>query len=313
MKQLISKTVKKCQLCQTVKRRTQSLGHVPPKQNPDAIPWHTLCIDLIGPYQLLPYAKRTKDKTKKHEEQLQCLTMIDPATGWFEIASVSGKTPYQIATALEQTWLSRYPWPTEVVMDQGNEFATDVMQMLEDDYGVNRKRITTRNPQANSMVERAHQTVHNMIRTNQLHIPVEGHTLPERVTGILTAVGHAMRSTVHTTLRATPTQLVFQRDAYLNVNFQANWNYIKARKQHLITQNNVRENAHRKPHTYAEGQTVMVKQKPNRKHGDKDEYNGPFTINKVNDNGTVRLSRNTQNGGVVYETWNIRNIHPHQA
>ena len=62
-----------------------------------------------------------------------------------------------------------------------------------------------------------------------------------------------MNSTVHTTLRATPTQLVFGRDAMLNVSFQANWECIKDRKQKLILQNNKQENAKRLPHTYKVG------------------------------------------------------------
>jgi hypothetical protein len=41
--------------------------------------------------------------------------------------------------------------------------------------------------------------------------------------GILSALGFAMRATVHTTNRASPAQLVFGRDAMLNVNFEANW------------------------------------------------------------------------------------------
>ena len=105
-------------------------------------------------------------------------------------------------------------------------------------------------------------------------------------TGILAAVRQAMRSTVHTTLRATPTQLVFGRDALLNVSFEADWQYIKERKQKLILQNNKRENAKRIPHTYSVGDRVMVRKDPNRKHGS-NQYKGPYTITRVNDNGTV--------------------------
>ena len=45
----------------------------------------------------------------------------------------------------------------------------------------------------------------------------------------------------HTTLRATPTQLVFGRDAILNIRHKADWNYIKNQKQKLINKNNERE------------------------------------------------------------------------
>ena len=117
-----------------------------------------------------------------------------------------------------------------------------------------------------------------------------------------------MRSTVHTTLRATPTQLVFGRDALLNVSFQADWQYIKERKQKLILQNNKRENAKRMHHHYTVGDQVMVRRDPNRKHGTR-QFSGPYTVTRVNDNGTVKLSKATP-GGAVFETWNIRNIDP---
>ena len=116
--------------------------------------------------------------------------------------------------------------------------------------------------------------------------------------------------TVHTTTRATPAQLVFGRDAFLNVSFEADWQYIKQRKQKLILQNNNKENATRLPYTYTVGQRVMVKEYNHRKYG-QDRYSGPYTVTQVFDNGTVRLSQATANGGAVYSTWNIRNITPH--
>ena len=41
--------------------------------------------------------------------------------------------------------------------------------MIKDDYNVIRRMITTRNPQANSIVERAHKTIHSMIQSKQIH------------------------------------------------------------------------------------------------------------------------------------------------
>ena len=102
----------------------------------------------------------------------------------------------------------------------------EVKAMLRNDYGIVRKQITTRNPQVNAMVERAHQTLHNMIRTKQIKdkddLPIK-----DAWSGILSAVGFGMRATVHTTSQATPTQLVFSRDHIHNVRFEANWAYIK--------------------------------------------------------------------------------------
>ena len=98
----------------------------------------------------------------------------------------------------------------------------------------------------------------------------------------------------------------------LNVSFQADWNYIKKRKQKLIIQNNQRENKNRLDYTYSIGDQVMVKQSPNRKHGES-QYSGPYTVTRVNDNGTLQLRQDAQDGGAVFQTWNIRNVDPCRA
>jgi hypothetical protein len=47
----------------------------------------------------------------------------------------------------------------------------------------------------------------------------------------LASAAFAIRSMYHTTLRATPGQLVFGRDMLLPIKFKANWAEIKARCQ----------------------------------------------------------------------------------
>jgi hypothetical protein len=151
-----------------------------------------------------------------------------------------------------------------------------------------------------------------MIRTAQIRDkrnldPVFGFT------GLLASCRKAMNSTVHTTVRATPSQLVFGRDAMLNASFEADWQFIKDRKQKLILQNNKRENAKRKPHTYRVGDEVVIKAGATNKHG-YDPYLGPMRITQVDDNGTVKLIKvSDENGGAVTQTWNIRNMQPRVA
>jgi len=57
-----------------------------------------------------------------------------------------------IANLVEQTWLTRYPWPSEIVFDRGTEFMGHLAQMIEEDY--NLPSTTTRNPQADLIIER---------------------------------------------------------------------------------------------------------------------------------------------------------------
>ena len=298
MRETIQAFCKRCAMCRKTKKKQTKRGLLPPKANVETIPWHTLCIDLIGPYSF---------GHKENQVELWCMTMIDPATGWFEIVEIPTKRADYIANYLEMTWLTRYPWPTEIIMDRGKEFAAEVRELINTEYGINKKLITTRNPQANAVVERVHKTVHQMIDS----MDIKGKSdLDEHFgfQGVLSAIRRAVSAVVHTTMRATPSQLVFGRDALLNVSFEADWQYIKARKQKLIVQNNIKENAKRVPHTYNVGDTVMIRLHTQRKHGS-DKYTGPHTLTTVNDNGTVTL-RKDANGGAVHETWNIRNLEP---
>jgi hypothetical protein len=243
-------------------------------------PWETLCIKLIGPYLI-------RGGTRKQDPNLtlHCLTMIDPFTGWFKIAEIPGKRADIIMNVLEFPWLSCYPRPTTVITDSGQEFYAEVEHSLKNDYGITRRVITTRNPQANSILERAHKTLHNMLSTGHIG---EGMDSRDRWDGILSAVGFAMKATVHSTMKATPMQLVFGQDAIHSVGFIADWQWITEQRQRVINQNNKRENAKRVPHKYNAGDRVMILQHQNCKHG-QSKYTGPHEIDQVNDNGTVRI------------------------
>ena len=286
---------KKCYVCQITKKTKKKYGLLPPK-DAEAIPWNTLCVDTIGPYKI-------QQKKRKEPLILHAVTMIDPATGWFEVREINEScTAYEVASIVEQTWLTRYPWPTEVIMDRGTEFLKEFRTMLQKDYDCIRKVISTRNPQANSMVERVHQTLGNLLRTFRVHKRDEA----DPWGNVLAACMFAIRSTVHTTLQATPAQLVFGRDSLLNIKFEADWEAIKQRKQKLIDENNRRENDKRKNYQYQVGEKILIQKAPKGKYGD-DPYEGPYEITQVNSNGTVRY-RN----GVVTDVINIRQIHPFQ-
>eukprot|EP00957_Ditylum_brightwellii_P003356 254388-Ditylum_brightwellii.AAC.1 len=77
--------------------------------------------------------------------------------------------------------------------------------LIWDEYGIKRKPITTRDPQANSIVERSHQTIGNLLRTFE---PGSAELDPEDPRSrILSAMIFALQSTIHTTHKATPMQL----------------------------------------------------------------------------------------------------------
>ena len=181
----------------------------------------------------------------------------------------------------------------------GGDFRT----MLKEDYGIKQKPISVRNPQANAIVERIHQVIGNMVRTFELETTEINEDEPWK--GILSAVAFAVRSTLHSTLKKTPGQLVFGRDMMLNIQHQADWEYIKQRKQNKINENNRRENSRRKPHQYHVGDKVLLRRGTENKY--ESPYSGPHEILQVNDNGTVRMAVKN-----VIDTFNIRRIKPYK-
>ena len=59
---------------------------------------------------------------KKENLHLKSVTMIDPVTGWYEIAQYEDKIAMSVADLVETTCLYRYPIPIEIMYEQGNEF-----------------------------------------------------------------------------------------------------------------------------------------------------------------------------------------------
>ena len=93
--------------------------------------------------------------TTKSEKSvyLQAVTMIDSATGWIEIRTLPSVRADLVAYQVELNWLTCYPIPNKVIMDRANEFLAEFREMIINDYGITVKPITSRNPQANAILE----------------------------------------------------------------------------------------------------------------------------------------------------------------
>ena len=90
--------------------------------------------------------------------------MIDSATGWFEMAQIPNKEAITVADTVERVWFMHYPWPSKIIIDRGTEFVQEFADMIENDFGICKKVISTKNPQANAIIESVHGTIGNMIR-----------------------------------------------------------------------------------------------------------------------------------------------------
>jgi hypothetical protein len=128
------------------------------------------------------------------------------------VQQIENKTAAEVAGICEKTWFTRYSFPQRITLDRGTEFMAEFAKMVKDDYGLKIKAITTRDPQAYAIIECVHQTIGNIIHT----FDVQTMDSNDPWAGILAAM-FAVRATYHTTLQASPMQLVFGQDAILNV------------------------------------------------------------------------------------------------
>ena len=147
----------------------------------------TVQVDLIGPYTIKGRNRAVLD--------FMCMTMIDPATGWFEVVElpttkvfrnskkkdedgnyvnveipdeIFDKTSASISRLFNRAWLSRYPRPKEVVCDNGSEFKLHFIDLLRS-YSITRKPTTSKNPQANAICERVHGVLGDMMHTSGIN------------------------------------------------------------------------------------------------------------------------------------------------
>ena len=96
------------------------------------------------------------------------------------------------------------------------------------------------------------------------------------------------------------------RDDMLNVSHVTNWEHIHQCKQERINVNNKQENARCLEHQYQIGDPILLRCKKNSKH--ELEYEGPYPLTAINDNGTVCFQK-----GILNDVVNLRRIKPYKT
>ena len=324
MRTSVRQHVRQCKSCQVNKRSKYSYGKLPPKLVL-TIPWEALCVDLIGPYTI-----KGKDGSAI---DFMCLTMIDPATNWFEIVELPvveispdgsshktqrkelatdkiGKTKeayfdkssLMISKLVNKCWFSRYPRCKYVIYDNGSEFKLH-FEDLCDSYGLKRKPTSIKNPQANAILERTHDVLMNMTRTSELDMADS--VAPDDIDAVLTNAAWAIRSTYHTVLKASPGAAIFGRDMLFDIPYIADWNKIGDYRQRQADLNNLRENKKRIDYDYKVGDKILVRKDGILRKAESRWHNEPWTIVSVHTNGTIRVQRGNKS-----ERLNIRRVKP---
>jgi hypothetical protein len=121
-----------------------------------------VCLDLVGPFTI-----RTPAKTHSLLAFMLALTMIDPATGWFEIVKATNNSVKSIQDLFHNTWLARYPQPQFIVFDNGtigansnlssNKYTTTMA------LNPNQLQVKTINPQENICMDHQYSVVEYLV------------------------------------------------------------------------------------------------------------------------------------------------------
>ena len=184
----------RCEACTEHKADTRGWGLLPEREV-TAEPFSEVAVDLIGPWKV-NVGKRTLE--------FNALTCIDMTSNLVKLARIKNKTSRHVSHLFARNWLARYPRPDKCIHDNGGEFIGQEFQAVLRDHEIRSANTTSKNPQANAVCERMHQTVANILRTllHGTRLKSEGQA-NDIIDEALVLAMYAMRSTVHTTLCST--------------------------------------------------------------------------------------------------------------
>jgi hypothetical protein len=164
---------------------------------------------LIGPWII-------QVRNKLYE--FNALTVIDTVSNLVELVRMDEKMSAHVGRKYTQVWLARYPWPECCVHNNGGEFVGPEFDFLLQGCKIKDAPTSSKNPQANAICERMHQTVGNIVQT-LLHgeSPRDMTKAKDFIDEALLIATHAMQTGIHTTLGSSPGNLIFHRDMFLNI------------------------------------------------------------------------------------------------
>ena len=173
------------------------------------VPWHTVLVDLIGPWTTL---------VNGQELEFKVLTIIDTVTNLLEIVRIDNKKSRNIAQLFANIWLSQYLWPAQIIHDNGREFIGYEFQDMMRSLGITSKPTTVKNLQSNVIVKRLHKTMADILQV-MLHVDLP-HNEPNTTNMIdntLATVVHASKCAVNHKIQMSPGAMVFNIDMMINV------------------------------------------------------------------------------------------------
>ena len=144
----VVRTCPECQLGKDYKAHHVPKGHI---NSPG--PWETVSIDVVGP---LPVDGRGNK---------YIVTMLDVYSRYLIASPVRNHKASTVSKCLYESVVAYFGAPRSILSDRGAEFTGMVWESLTQMLGAKIKLTSPYYPQGNSVIERSHRTLSNMLRT----------------------------------------------------------------------------------------------------------------------------------------------------
>ncbi len=191
MRKDIYKHVAACVECQRFKYN--NIPTATPMQLHEVLePWHTIGIDLMGPFPSTARQKRF------------LLVIVDYFTRWIEVFPMRVTTSIEIAEVLINQVFTRYGLPRYILSDNGPQFVSNLFDEFCRLMAIKRKFTANYHPQTN-MTERVNRTLKPLIAIFAQEHP---HSWDKEIQKLALAI----RTSVNETTGEIPAFLMFGRD-----------------------------------------------------------------------------------------------------
>lgn len=189
-----------CKICDVCAARKRPVKHYqgPMKKYVVESPLERIAINIMGP---LPESEK---------ENRYILVIADYFTKWTEAVSIRDEEAATVTSALIDRSISVFGVPREIHSDQGSNFKSWLFKEMCELLNIEKTRTTPFRPTSEGMVERANQTIQNMLKAFIDHMQRDWDMF-------LSFVMMAYRSSVHEATKVPSVYMMLGREITLPI------------------------------------------------------------------------------------------------
>ena len=291
----VAQSCPRCQLGSDYGHRLKTTGSIQSNG-----PWDTLSVDIVGP---LPADRR-------HEF---LIVFVDCYSRYTILVPANNHTASTVSNALLRHVVPYFGTPRRLLSDRGREFVGEVWSKLTRSLGIQRLLTSPYHPEGNSINERSHRTINNMLRARLLD-GVPSRTWVDKIPGIMLALNamadepHGFSASMVATEREPTLPPDLEGDACASPSLEDPASYVEAVKKRLTLthQQMTPPPAPVATNPYHEGSLIFaMTTPPERTNNLAPRWKGPFVVKRVPNPYQV-----TYEDGLVWRTIHVNHAKP---